>query len=111
MMRPWDDASLWRFPPCGFVTICPQFSGRTIHPHFGNFENFSLFEIESEFFFWISIQQRPVDCSAHYLAAMPANIFYLSIRIITKNRCAIFSSEYSSGFPTHNHCVGFLILI
>jgi hypothetical protein len=38
-MRPWDYSSLGRFVPGRFVTICPQFSGRTIHPHFEQLEN------------------------------------------------------------------------
>jgi hypothetical protein len=33
-MRPWDYKSLGRFGPGRFVTICPHFLGRTIHPHF-----------------------------------------------------------------------------
>jgi hypothetical protein len=32
MTRPWDVASLGRFVPGRFVTLCPHFSGRTIHP-------------------------------------------------------------------------------
>jgi hypothetical protein len=40
IMRPWDYASLGRFVPGRFVTICPHFSGRTIHPHFEKLENF-----------------------------------------------------------------------
>jgi hypothetical protein len=36
MMRPWEYASLGRFVPGQFVTVCPHFSGRTIHPHFEN---------------------------------------------------------------------------
>jgi hypothetical protein len=39
IMRPWDYASLGRFVPGRFVTICPHFSGRTIHPHFEKLEN------------------------------------------------------------------------
>jgi hypothetical protein len=39
-MRPLDYASLGRFVPGRFVTICPHFSGRTIHPHFEKVENF-----------------------------------------------------------------------
>jgi hypothetical protein len=39
IMRPWDYASLGRFVPGRFVTICPFFSGRTIHPHFEKLDN------------------------------------------------------------------------
>jgi hypothetical protein len=40
IMRPWDYASLGRFVPGRFVTICPRFSGWTIHPHFEKLEIF-----------------------------------------------------------------------
>jgi hypothetical protein len=34
LMRSQDDASLGHFVLVRFVTICPHFLGRTIHPHF-----------------------------------------------------------------------------